>query len=151
MNAKRLPAAEVEHLLEGYPAWYLGRDVATVGAIETSRPQLVPHEKNGFVRKKNIDVRRKHEPSTRAPDAHVLGDHLEQRQLVAVGKACMELARHGDNAYLARPGIRRPFQLFDQRPSVSRRVPLDQHELRAETMSPALRDEPIDEMLHAMR
>jgi hypothetical protein len=89
VNPKRFLPTRLQHIIEREIRRDVGWHVVTVCAVQMSRTKPVAHDAHGLVGEKDVYVGCEHELSTRAPDADVFGDHLEQRQLVAVWKACM--------------------------------------------------------------
>lgn len=142
-------AAEAQDFVKVRRRRHLGRNIEPVGSVQAAVFEPVAHEADGVVRKKNVDIGRQNEAAAGAPNADILGDHLEKRQLIGVRQLRMNFRRYRDNADLARTAVFGPNELLCQRFSVRGRIPFHEHELGAQIMPLALGDEPIHEMLHA--
>src|SRR5439155_184471 len=80
-------------------------------------------ETHQLVGQQDVDVGAEDELAPGPADADVLGDHLEQRQGLAVLEAAVQLRRHLDDADLTGARLGRPAQRLCQPRAVGGRVP----------------------------
>ena len=115
VDADQVAAAVGELFFDGRAGGDLAHGVMPVDAVHPPVFEAPRGEEGGqFVGEQNVDVGGQHELAARPPDAHVLGDHLVERQRFGVGVAAVQFRGHLDDAHLAGAEIVRPLERLAQ-------------------------------------
>jgi hypothetical protein len=126
--------ALAQNPVERYIEPNIAGHVVTVDPQYLSGTQPIAQIYNRGIVQQDIDVGGEDKPPACAPNTYVFPDHLKEGQLGRMRETRVNV---------------RPLQRICERQSPRWRIPLDQDQLGVELMPAALRNEAVDEMLHA--
>src|SRR5436305_14399167 len=102
MNTQYVIATKLQLLFDWDIGWYVGLHIISIYPVHASPTQSRGAQKpHDLIREKDVDVRCQHERRTSPANADVFGNHLKQRQLIAVLKPTVNLRRDFNDAHIA--------------------------------------------------
>jgi hypothetical protein len=141
--------ALAQNPVERYIEPNIAGHVVTVDPQYLSGTQPIAQIYNRGIVQQDIDVGGEDKPPACAPNTYVFPDHLKEGQLGRMRETRVNFRRDRDDPNHDATWVVRPLQRICERQSPRWRIPLDQDQLGVELMPAALRNEAVDEMLHA--